>query len=148
MKTGVNKKRVEELKKILLGLQREIIAELKKSMGENMEEDVRMSFELTQDNADRSVDELSKHVSATIASNKSVILDRINEALIKLDQGTYGICEECGAEIPLKRLKILPFATLCVACQADEEKKAGEQDEYGYKKQIPAEDEVFSYDDE
>ena len=107
-----------------------------------------MSFELTQDNADKSVDELSKHVSATIASNKSVILDRISEALLKLEDGTYGICEECGAEIPLKRLKILPFATLCVACQSDEEKRSKEQDEYRVDRNIPDQGEVFSYDDE
>ena len=148
MKAGLMKKRDEELKNFLLDLQREIITGLKKSMADSIEEDVRMSFELIQDNADKSVDEHSKHVSATIASNKSVILDRINEAILKLEDGSYGVCDECGKEIPLKRLKILPFATLCVNCQSDEEKRSGDQqDDYRSGRHIPHQAEDM-YDEE
>ncbi len=44
-------------------------------------------------------------------------IDQINLALAKLDNGTYGICEDCGQEIPLPRLEALPFATQCIACK-------------------------------
>ena len=42
---------------------------------------------------------------------------RIDDALQRLEQGTYGSCEECDEEIPAARLQALPFATLCVTCQ-------------------------------
>ena len=68
-------------------------------------------------------EELLKHVNAKILGNKSEILDEIDEALNKLEEGTYGICEECSTEIPLGRLKAVPSATLCVHCQEDIDKK-------------------------
>jgi DnaK suppressor protein len=42
---------------------------------------------------------------------------RIDEALQRLEKGTYGSCEECDEEIPAARLQALPFATLCLTCQ-------------------------------
>jgi len=45
----------------------------------------------------------------------------IDDVLRKLDEGTYGICEECGEEISEKRLTVLPTATLCVCCQENKE---------------------------
>lgn len=41
----------------------------------------------------------------------------IDDALIWLEQGRYGLCEDCGREIPLQRLDALPFAACCVSCQ-------------------------------
>jgi DnaK suppressor protein len=44
-------------------------------------------------------------------------IDQIDMALTKIDNGTYGICEDCGGEIPLARLEALPFATQCIDCK-------------------------------
>jgi DnaK suppressor protein len=44
-------------------------------------------------------------------------IDQIDTALSKIDNGTYGICEDCGGEIPLARLEALPFASQCIACK-------------------------------
>jgi RNA polymerase-binding protein DksA len=44
-------------------------------------------------------------------------LKAIDSALGKLEQGRYGECEDCGSEIPIERLRVLPFATRCVYCQ-------------------------------
>ena len=44
-------------------------------------------------------------------------IDQIDMALGKIDNGTYGICEDCGGEIPLARLEALPFATQCIECK-------------------------------
>lgn len=43
----------------------------------------------------------------------------INDALKRMDDGSYGICEECGDKINLERLKIIPFVKLCVSCQEE-----------------------------
>jgi DnaK suppressor protein len=50
--------------------------------------------------------------------NSQVLLDQVNAALARLDAGTYGVCERCGKEINPRRLEALPYATLCVDCQA------------------------------
>ena len=46
---------------------------------------------------------------------------RIERTLVKLDQGEYGVCEQCGKLIPVKRLEALPFTTRCVACEERKE---------------------------
>ena len=48
--------------------------------------------------------------------------EEIDLALEKIDEGTYGLCEECGETIGLERLKALPFATLCIDCKRREER--------------------------
>lgn len=52
-------------------------------------------------------------------------LAQVEEALARLDEGTYGLCELCGEKIPPGRLEILPYATLCVTCQSQQEKTHG-----------------------
>ena len=49
-------------------------------------------------------------------------VDQIDHALQKLDDGTYGICEDCGKRIPATRLRALPFAYLCVLCKEQQER--------------------------
>jgi len=60
-----------------------------------------------------------------IAEMESNAVDEIEKAIRRLDDGTYGICQECGARIPAARLKALPSATLCVRCKASEETRGG-----------------------
>ena len=53
-----------------------------------------------------------------VADSLEAIETQLERALEKLDEGTYGICDNCGAEIPEGRLKIRPESTLCVECAA------------------------------
>jgi RNA polymerase-binding transcription factor len=126
LKKTLSKKRNEELKGNLTALKRNILADVRKSIGGKIDVDVRLTFEILKDNADKSVDDLLKHVDAAIIGNKSEMLDKIDEAIEKVKDGTYGVCEGCGCEIPLKRLKIIAFATHCVSCQNENEKRAKE----------------------
>ncbi len=50
-------------------------------------------------------------------------LDKINKALVKIDDGTFGVCEECGEEISVKRLEARPETTLCIKCKEDQERE-------------------------
>ena len=113
------KKSNSGLKELLIKKKLELLAELKKAMGEKLDEDVRMTFDLLKDNPDKSVDELLKHVDAKIIGNKSEEIDDIDSALNKLKEGTYGVCEECGEDIPIKRLEAVPSASYCVFCQEE-----------------------------
>ena len=51
-------------------------------------------------------------------------LGDIDNALSRLDAGTYGVCADCGNRIPPRRLEVAPFATLCIQCQAKADKRA------------------------
>jgi RNA polymerase-binding protein DksA len=55
-----------------------------------------------------------------MALNENIdgMLNRIDEALAKIEAGTFGTCDRCGKAIPPARLEALPYATLCVDCQA------------------------------
>lgn len=50
-------------------------------------------------------------------------LREIEDALERIEEGTFGACEQCGAKIPKGRLKVMPLATTCVACKSRQEKQ-------------------------
>jgi DnaK suppressor protein len=52
-------------------------------------------------------------------------LRQIERALIRLKQGTYGVCEACGGKIPVGRLNAVPYTTMCIACQREMEQYPG-----------------------
>lgn len=56
-----------------------------------------------------------------IRDRESKLMTKISEALERLEQGTYGICEGCGEEIPAKRLRARPVTTLCIECKQEQE---------------------------
>jgi RNA polymerase-binding protein DksA len=65
---------------------------------------------------------LDQEISHELTDTQRVIMDAITVALSKLDRGDFGICEACGKPIPPKRLKALPWARCCIACQSSAER--------------------------
>ncbi len=124
----MNAVRQQAMRDLLVAKRKMLLGQIARTMGESLDEDIRMSFEAVQDNPDKSVDELLKHVDASVLGARSKELDNINEALLKLREGTYGMCEECGCDIPMKRLQAVPFALYCRDCQADIEREASLRD--------------------
>ena len=51
-------------------------------------------------------------------------LNQVERALLRLKQGTYGLCEVCSCKIPVARLNVLPYSTLCIKCQREAESDA------------------------
>jgi len=82
-----------------------------------------------KDAEEQSVDDFVRDVDFALMQMKSQTLAKIDEAIQRLEKGRYGICTECEAEIAAARLKALPFAALCFACQAKEEQRAQEERE-------------------
>ncbi len=58
--------------------------------------------------------EFEKELS--LGQNTVDLLRKVERALARVDDGTYGICESCGTQIPVARLEVLPYATECVSC--------------------------------
>jgi DnaK suppressor protein len=74
-----------------------------------------------RDPEEQSVDDFVQEVDLALMQMKSETLKKIDQALLRLEEGTYGRCQECGTEIPAARLRALPFAALCRDCQAEAE---------------------------
>ena len=73
--------------------------------------------------ADIATDTYDREFSLGLASNERKIIYEIDDAIKKIDEGAYGICEECKKLISKTRLKALPYARLCLKCQEKTEKK-------------------------
>jgi len=72
--------------------------------------------------ADAATDTFNEQVESDIVSSETETLREIEEALERLDEGTYGICEMCGEPIAPKRLTAIPYARLCIKCKAESER--------------------------
>ena len=77
------------------------------------------------DMVDAALDNVQDEISSQLAEVESRELIRIENALEKMRQGEYGLCEHCGTNIPLARLNALPYATLCIKCQREAEREGG-----------------------
>ena len=112
--------RRERLRKVLIQKREEIIREAKSEIKKFKSGEKRQLVETVMDDGDLSVVDMSEDISLKQLSTHRETLIKIDAALRKMEEGTYGICEECGDEISEERLKILPFA---IYCRDDQEKK-------------------------
>jgi DnaK suppressor protein len=109
--------RYSELRRMLEDRQREIQAEVQGKM-----RDVRSAGEVAKasdvlDAVESSEADIQEDIELALIQMKSETLNKINDALLRLDQGTYGNCFECDEEIAEKRLRALPFAVRCKDCE-------------------------------
>ena len=75
------------------------------------------------DVVDAALDCVQDEISSQLAEVESRELARIENALERMREGQYGICEGCGCNIPIARLNALPYATLCIKCQRESERE-------------------------
>jgi len=68
--------------------------------------------------ADVATETFEREKSSVLESNIEDLLNKVETALRKIEEGTYGRCEICGGEIRPERLEALPYAELCLDCQA------------------------------
>jgi len=73
--------------------------------------------------ADVATDNYDREFSLGLASHERKILFELDDAMKKIEEGTFGVCEECESLIAKNRLKAVPNARLCVKCQEKKEKK-------------------------
>ena len=112
--------KMEEMKGLLLKMKEDTLNEISKAVKTGS--DVK-SGEPSGDIYDQASSERDRELGLLLGDREREKLRNIDEALLKLDEGEYGICEECEEEIPLGRLKVVPFARFCVKCKSDIEKQ-------------------------
>ena len=111
----------EALHHMLLGKRQEILKEIEGSLGQSLTEDQQRRLESARDVGDQALMDLDRELGISLMEMRNRRRQAIDEALTRLNEGTYGICAECGVEISERRLEAVPFAKLCVECQAREE---------------------------
>ncbi len=109
----------EEIRKTLLQMREKLLA----GISENPVPEVLVAQSDIGDIIDQAGDERERELSLLLSVRDKEKLNAINEALEKLKDGTYGICEECGERIGTGRLKVMPLAKYDVSCQAKLEKE-------------------------
>ena len=112
--TDSRSQRYEELRTILEDRRREIQSEVQSRM-----KDVRADTGQAGvvDDVETSESDIQDEIEFALIQMKAETLHRINEALERLEEGTYGRCFECGEEIEPRRLRALPFAVRCKDCE-------------------------------
>lgn len=117
-----NKDKNKELRrKILLKKKEEIVKEIADQLGQRLDEALQAKIDSALDVGDQSTLDLAEEIDISLLEMRNRIRREIDDALQRLEEGTYGICIECGEEISEGRLKVLPFATHCVKCKEKNE---------------------------
>lgn len=83
----------------------------------------RPEFAAFPDLSDQATAEVDSNFELRLKEREQKLLKKIDEALDRIATNTYGICEQCGEEIPYKRLKARPVTTLCIECKTQQEEE-------------------------
>ncbi len=115
---------LNEAKRELLLLRdqlRDTERELSESLGVSLE-DEGGDEALDQHPADVGTVTLSREMDLSVQGDVEHLLDHVERALAKMDEGTYGLCDRCGQQIEAPRLEAVPYATLCMTHQKELER--------------------------
>jgi DnaK suppressor protein len=134
----------KKLRKEFLKEAADTLLETKKQLMKEIQDRVRGETESIKDDGrdtyDVASDERDREINFILNDREREKLHAIDEALLRIKEKTYGICESCEGEIQLGRLKVLPFTRLCVKCQEENEKETKRQktleDERAYRKLV------------
>jgi DnaK suppressor protein len=113
--------REARLSELLLAEKRRLWNEVRRELFEKVGEELHSQYELPQDIEEQGLIDLMEDIDLAVADIRRQELTRMDEALRRLKEGRYGLCEECGAEIEEGRLRVAPCAPCCITCQARRE---------------------------
>jgi len=114
--------RYDELKQMLEDRRREILSEVQSRIKDVRSEGAGGLTAGVVDAEETSVADIQEDIELALIQMKAETLTRINEALGRLEENTYGRCNECGQEITPQRLRALPFAIRCKDCEEARER--------------------------
>jgi DnaK suppressor protein len=115
---------IEYFRQLLSGRIEQLLSDAGKTVSEMTDDNVNLP-----DITDRASLESERNFELRIRDRERKLLKKLNDALSRLDEGTFGICESCGGKISEKRLMARPVTTLCINCkkkQEEQEKQRGE----------------------
>src|ERR1700729_4325368 len=133
--TAANRKKfLADLREHLLQMKNKLVAEIDSELRAEREGNKDEGM----DTYDLASEERDREINFILSDRERVKIKQIDDALGRLEEGSYGVCESCGLEIAEERLEAMPFTRLCRDCQQDEEREAKSQ-------RRPADDEPNAY---
>ena len=119
--SAAEQKRNELLKKFLLKKRNEVVDGLEAQMGRKLTRETGQKIDSAMDSADQSAQDMDQGIDYSLLEMKYEQYKDIADAFRKLESTMYGLCEECGEEIDIKRLAVNPLARYCIACKTKKE---------------------------
>ena len=116
--TGLKKKDLKRFRDILLTRKKDILRNAQRTLNEDM----TLESDDLPDEMDLASSEYLQSFTFRLRGREKTFLKKIERALVKIDEGTFGICEECEEPISIKRLEARPETTLCIRCKEDQER--------------------------
>lgn len=86
-------------------------------------EDFSINLDDRYDEVDQASTDVEQSMRMRLRNREALYLKKLEEALLRIEDGSFGECEECGEDIELRRLEARPTATLCVHCKEEQERK-------------------------
>ena len=114
----MNKTQLKKFKTLLTEKRDEIVKKAKLTL----EQDMTLDTDDLPDEMDLASSEYLQSFTFRLRGREKVFLEKIQKALVKIEDGSFGTCEECGEEISLKRLEARPETGLCIRCKEDQER--------------------------
>jgi RNA polymerase-binding transcription factor DksA len=124
VKGGLSRAELTEFKELLLHRKRVLQGNVKTLEDEACKKGADAAGDLStlpMHLADLGTDSFEQDISLGLMENESDEIQEIEEALDRIKDGTFGLCESCRKKIPKERLKAIPYARLCVSCKKKEE---------------------------
>lgn len=116
---ALTKSQLEKFRAILQERRRDLM----KQAENTLKSDMVLSPDDRFDEVDQASSEYMQAFSFRLRGREKFLMEKIDLALRKIDQGTYGVCEECEEPISLKRLQARPETPLCIQCKEAQEKE-------------------------
>ena len=107
------------IKKKLLKQRKDLLTEA----GQTLNIKISTEKESFPDPTDQAVAELDNNFLLRLRGREQRLLKKIDEAISRIDSGTYGVCESCGGDISIKRLEARPVTTRCIECKTRQEEE-------------------------
>ena len=116
------------MRKAFLKKARDTLQEMRAQLLRNVQAELHEGREQSKDEGmdtyDLASDARDREINFILTDREREKLQAIDEALARVDEGSYGVCESCESDIAEGRLEALPFTRLCINCQAEREKEA------------------------
>lgn len=118
----MDSKQLKKLEKQLEKMKKDIYADVEQTLTEMNTQSGNIP-----DPNDRASVESDRSFELRLRGREQKLMEKIDEALARIEEGTYGICDECGEDITVKRLEARPVAKFCIDCKTKQEQREKEQ---------------------
>ena len=124
---AITKEHIKQFRQQLIAERAKLASEIRSIAQETSKSPREASGDLsayTLHMADMAADTYERELSMNIVSSEQELLYQIDDALKRLDDGSFGLCQQCSQPITMSRLKAVPYASLCIGCQRAKEQKS------------------------